>query len=61
MGFNRDLLTQAKIAEYPLLDGYDVDTLYQKAIMMQRQVISDGIWFLISVCIYQTIIFVGVL
>jgi hypothetical protein len=39
MGFNRDLLTPAKIAEFPLLDGYDVDTLYQKAIVMQRYVI----------------------
>lgn len=38
MGFNRDLLTPAKIAEFPLLDGCDVDLLYQKAIVMQRQV-----------------------
>jgi hypothetical protein len=39
MGFCRDLLTvKETLAEFPLLEGFDVDFLYRKAIVTQRSV-----------------------
>ena len=37
MGFNRDLLVSAAISsEFPLLSNFEIDTLYDKAVVMYR-------------------------
>jgi len=36
MGFNKDSLSLASVAEFPLLDGFDIEILYQKAVVMHR-------------------------